>query len=122
MKRKRFIKLLMSKGVQRNEAALIAKEVREYGHVGLSYKTAIQGNPIAVKGDMYYYLDLSYVVFSDFLRRRNRYISKNRSRLLSEPLGSIIRRSRLIVSCGPRNDWWLRSPYSSGCAFCFSIL
>ena len=48
MTRKRFIKMLMSKGVQRNQAAQIAKEVREYGVVGLSYKAASNIYPLVL--------------------------------------------------------------------------
>ena len=56
MTRKRFIKLIQAKGLSRNQAQRLAKQVREYNEVGLSYKSVSAGQVIWKNKKSAYYL------------------------------------------------------------------
>ena len=58
MTRKRFIKIMQSKGIQRNAATMLAKEVRKYKYRGYNYKNVSEGS-VTIYGGGNYILCLS---------------------------------------------------------------
>ncbi len=131
MTRKRFIKLLMSKGVQRNQAAQIAKEVREYGVVGLSYKAASNGKIVGIGRNVKYALNLSIDDFADFSVRRNRYGAKKGIIYHEEYLKNRAATGLIVEKFNPYVDneedyktkcYWLRSPCSENAFTTVSVI
>lgn len=119
MTRKRFIKLLMSKGIQRNEANQISRKVREYGGVGLSYKSVSNGEVRRYVNYICYFVKMNWEDSLDFSRRRSQH-SPKRTNLLSDIMRlqesgfRKLDKTGIIVEYEPRKDgWWMRSPVSS---------
>jgi len=56
MKRKRFIKIMQSKGLQRNKANLYAKAIQKYCKDGLSYEIMAHGE-VTILNDKCYFIE-----------------------------------------------------------------
>lgn len=60
MTRRKFIKIMQSKGVQRNEAVALAKEVRKHKKRGYNYKNVSEGSVTIYGGGNYIVLLSNY--------------------------------------------------------------
>ena len=111
MKRKRFIKLMQSKGMQRNEAVIFAEEVRKI-HFPF-------GNS-------------AYEVFSHVTierRYKNKFTLRIQNRYAFLSYFAIKKPSQAVIYFGDSGDkWWLRSPiavpnqFTYGVSFGFVVL
>ena len=76
MTRHKFIKIMQSKGVQRNEAVALAKEVRKYKKRGYNYKNVSEGSVTIYGGGNYIVLLSNYeaIVIGKYLTDKLNYV------------------------------------------------
>lgn len=82
MIRRKFIKTMQSKGMQRNEAVALAKEVRKYKFRGYNYENVSKGSVTIYGGGNYIVLlsDYEAIVIGKYLTDKLNYMRAGESK------------------------------------------
>ena len=82
MTRRKFIKTMQSKGMQRNEAVALAKEVRKYKFRGYNYENVSKGSVTIYGGGNYIVLlsDYEAIVIGKYLTDKLNYMRAGESK------------------------------------------
>ena len=82
MTRHKFIKTMQSKGMQRNEAVALAKEVRKYKFRGYDYENVSEGSVAIYGGGNYIVLlsDYEAIVIGKYLTDKLNYMRAGESK------------------------------------------
>lgn len=82
MTRHKFIKIMQSKGMQRNEAVALAKEVRKYKFRGYNYENVSKGSVTIYGGGNYIVLlsDYEAIIIGKYLTDKLNYVRAGESK------------------------------------------
>ena len=82
MTRRKFIKIMQSKGMQKNEAVALAKEVRKYKFRGYNYENVSKGSVTIYGGGNYIVLlsDYKAIIIGKYLTDKLNYVRTGESK------------------------------------------
>lgn len=82
MTRRKFIKIMQSKGMQKNEAVALAKEVRKYKFRGYNYENVSKGSVTIYGGGNYIVLlsDYEAIIIGKYLTDKLNYVRTGESK------------------------------------------